>query len=207
MIRRNLAAPLAAAALTLALAACSSTQQPGAAALVSGQAISTNTVAAQADEINTFLGDGAVQSQAELNRQVVGAYVQEQVLNEAAQREGVTVTATQVDDLISQAAEQSGGQAEFEKGLAAQRGVAPSQVPNFMRAVLQYQGLVAKLGTGDQQAGALKVNELIAQVTADSGVSVNPRFGAWDVQQFVVIPAPDTLSKPAPALAGAAAVG
>jgi len=185
---------LAAVAAGLLLAACSSTQQPGAAVVIGGEAIPESTVATLADEVRAAAGREAVTG-ADLNRQVISTLVQQRVVGAAAQREGVTVTQTQVDQLIQQAAAES-GQEQLEASLAGQYGVAPSQIPAFARTNLEYQGLASKLGNGDPAAGGEAASALISATAAELGVTVNPRFGAWTTGQLTVAPPPDDLSEP-----------
>lgn len=180
----------------LALAACSSTAQPGAAAIVGGVGIADSTVADNAQEITALLGASSTADSAQLNRQIIAALVQEQVINTAATNAGVTVTQTQVDQLITQAAEQSGGREKLEQGLATQYGVAPSTINAFALANLQFQGLAAKLGQGDPQTGSTAASALIAQTSQQIGVEVSPRFGEWAPAQLAVLPPANDLSAP-----------
>lgn len=194
MKRRTLALP-AAVVLTLALGACSSTQQPGAAALIDGTAISDSTVAELVTEVGATTGEPS--QTAETNRKVISVLVQDDVINRVAVREGINVTETQVQDLINGAAKQAGGMQALQKNIAGQYGVAPSQLNSFARANLQFQELAAKLGGGDANAGSEKASLAVSAASEIFHVSINPRFGTWDPKALNVGPAANLLSKPA----------
>ena len=83
--------PLAAAAVVLTLGACSTssstgteTAKPGAAVTIAGTTISDDTIAKLATEVKTVAPLPTGVSDAALNRQVISALVQEQVIGEAA---------------------------------------------------------------------------------------------------------------------------
>ena len=196
----RLALPVVALLCAVALGACGSAQrQPATAALVAGTSISDDTVAALATEVMTVLGpDGAAPEAAELNRRVISALVQERVIDVASERAGITVTESQVAELIANAAKQSGSRVELEKGLATQYGIAPSQLNGFARANLEYQGISAKLGGGDQEAGSAAASRLIGELSTELGVTVSPRFGVWAPEKLTVLPPKDDLSAPLP---------
>lgn len=197
--RRTLTAPLAAAAVVLALAACSSTQRPGAAAMVGGAPITEETVATLAGEVRAVTGASLGDDDAaSVNRQVISGLIQSEIIDTAATREGVQVTAAQVDSLINSAAQQGGGLAELQKSLASQYGIAPSQIEDFARSNLQFQGLATKLGGGDAQAGSEKASAALGALSVELGTTVNPRFGRWEPLRLSVgLPADDLSTPPA----------
>ncbi len=201
---RLLALPAVAVAAVLTLGACSSTAQSGAAAIVGGEGISDSTVAMYADEVRVATGQAGTYDP-KVNRDVISLLVQGKVIDEAAAREGVTVTDSQINDLVTKAAEQ-GGLDALKSSLATQYGVAPSQIEAFARTNLLYQGLVQKLGKGDQNVGATAAGALLDTVSHEIGVSVSPRFGQWSGAQLNVVPAPNDISEPAAREAAAAAV-
>ena len=201
---RLLALPAVAVAAVLTLGACSSTAQSGAAAIVGGEGISDSTVATYAQEVRVATGQ-ADTNDPKVNRDVISLLIQGKVIDEAATREGVTVTDSQINDLVTKAAEQ-GGLDALKSSLATQYGVAPSQIEAFARTNLLYQGLVQKFGKGDQNVGATAAGALLDTVSHEIGVSVSPRFGQWSGAQLNVVPAPNDISEPAAREAAAAAV-
>ena len=196
--------PLAAAAVVLTLGACSTssstgteTSKPGAAVTIGGTTISDDTVATLATEVKTVAPLPTGVSDAALNRQVISALVQEQVIGEAATRNSVTVTDSQVSTLIDAAVKQAGSKAKLEQSLAGQYAVPPTQLQAFAKANLQYQGIAAKLGKGNAQAGSTAASAYISDLSTKMGVSVSPRFGVWDAKQLAVTPPANELSSPA----------
>jgi hypothetical protein len=170
--------------------------------VVNGEAISESTLADLVAEVRAVSGvpDGA--NGASLNRQVITGLVQTAVINEVAEQAGVTVTQSQIDDLVDSAAKSAGGLESLQKSLAEQYSVAPSQIDEFARTNLQYSALSEKLGNGDPNVGSEKASALIGAASVDLGVSVNPRFGEWAARQLTVEPPPDVLSAPAGAPQG-----
>lgn len=201
---RLIALPAVAVAAVLTLGACSSTAQSGAAAVVGGEGISDSTVATYAEEVRAAIGQAGT-NDPKVNRDVISLLIQGKVIDEAAAREGITVTDSQISELISKAAAQ-GGLDALESSLATQYGVAPSQVQSFARTNLLYQGLVQKFGKGDQTVGSTAAGALLDTVSHEMGVSVSPRFGQWSGAQLNVVPPPNDISEPAARAAAAAAV-
>ena len=160
---RLIALPAVAVAAVLTLGACSSTAQSGAAAVVGGEGISDSTVATYAEEVRAAIGQAGT-NDPKVNRDVISLLIQGKVIDEAAAREGITVTDSQISELISKAAAQ-GGLDALESSLATQYGVAPSQVQSFARTNLLYQGLVQKFGKGDQTVGSTAAGALLDTVT------------------------------------------
>jgi len=196
----RLALPVVALLCAVALGACGSAQrQPATAALVAGTSISDDTVAGLASEVLAALGpEGVAPEGAELNRRVISALVQERVIDAASERTGITVTQSQVDELIANASKQSGSRVDLEKSLASQYGIAPSQLEGFARANLEYQGISAKLGKGDPNAGSAAAGTFIGDLSTELGVTISPRFGVWAPEQLAVLPPKDDVSAPLP---------
>jgi foldase protein PrsA len=116
--------------------------RPGAAAIVGEQRITT-------DELQQVVDRGLSDPQAEeqlgqdlaaFQRQVLARLVNREVLEEAARREGVTVTEGEVDAQFQRFAEQAGSREALE-AQAAQSGIAPEDLPRFLRDVVLDQKL------------------------------------------------------------------
>ena len=90
-----------------------------------------------------------------------------------------------------------GSKAKLEQSLAGQYAVPPTQLQAFAKANLQYQGIAAKLGKGNAQAGSTAASAYISDLSTKMGVSVSPRFGVWDAKQLAVTPPANELSSPA----------
>ena len=66
-----------------------------------------------------------------------------------------------------------------------------------MRINLQAQAIAKKLapqGTAQEQSDAF--SKALVTTSLQLNVTVNPRFGAWDPAQAVIVPAPNDLTAP-----------
>lgn len=198
-LRRPAVALVAVAAF--ALTACS---QPsaGSAAAVGGTSISVAQLSANVEELKgqvTAL-EGANWDDAKATSRVLTDNVTYLLLDEAARREGITVTQGEVDTLINQAVESNAGgdREKFVENLAAS-GTPESQIPAAARAVLIRSALEKKLAPGETEA--LKVDQAVkdylAKVADDLGVEIAPRFGRWDTEIAGLADPPNDLSVPA----------
>ena len=144
----------------LLLAGCGEQDRAGAAAVVGEESIATDELQAIVDR---GLQDPAAQQQfgadrADYQRQVLNRLVRAQILEEAAQDNGVEVTPGEVDAQIAAFAEQAGGREELEQQAAA-GGIHPDDLPAFAREV----ALEIELGdalTEDLDAPAEQLEEL-----------------------------------------------
>ena len=127
----------------LLLSACGEGQlRPGAAAIVGEQRITSDSLQQVVDR---GLEDPQAQEQlgqdrAAFQRQTLARLINREVLEEAARREGVTVTDGDVDAQLQRFAEQAGGREALE-AQAAQSGIAPQDLPRFVRDVVLDQEL------------------------------------------------------------------
>ena len=134
---------LAAGLAVLLLSGCGEGElRPGAAAIVGEERIT-------ADDLQQVVERGLSDPQAEeqlgqdlpaFQRQTLSRLINRQVLAEAAQREGVTVTDGDVDAQLQRFAEQAGGREALE-AQAAQSGISPEDLPRFLRDVVLDQKL------------------------------------------------------------------
>jgi len=134
---------LAAGLAALLLSGCGEGQvRPGAAAIVGEQRITS-------DSLQQIVDRGLSDPQAEeqlgqdrqaFQRQALSRLINREVLEEAAQREGVTVTEGDVDAQLERFAEQAGGREALE-AQAAQSGISPQDLPRFLRDVVLDQAL------------------------------------------------------------------
>jgi hypothetical protein len=201
---RRAAVALLAAGAVLALAGCATTPKAGSAAVVGEARLTDAELATQAQDVLVAMGSKLPEgtTEADINRRVISAFVQGELIDVAAQREGVTITPAQVDDLKAQAVEQSKGQSALEKGLATSLGIPPSGVDGFVRTKLQVDGLVNKLGKGDTNAGSSAAAAYLGKLATELGTEVSPRYGTWSPQQLGVGLPPTDLSKPIDATLG-----
>lgn len=142
MIRtsRRLAAVLLSGLL---LTACGEGElRPGAAAIVGEDRITTADLQGVVDR---GLSDPAAEQQlgqdrAAFQRQALSRLINRIVLEEAAEREGVTVNQGDVDAQLERFVSQAGSREALEQQ-AAQSGIAPQDLPRFLRDVVLDQAL------------------------------------------------------------------
>jgi SurA N-terminal domain len=173
----------------LLLTGCSKDQPASAAATVGPDQVPLDEISDQLHDLNEVLGApvGAVDPQ--LTNAVVRNNVVYRLVDLASAEAGVTVTQTEIDQrLASQVA--FVGSRELLNRQAATSGVAPDLVETDIRTALQAQALQEKLTAGlglDDQA---QQQALVASIQAYSnqiGVTVNPRFGVWEVDTLSIV--------------------
>lgn len=170
-------APLAALALTVAVLAGCSGQAPGTAAVVDGQRISEDQLAAVVEQLNPYLQQPLTPAQA------LGLLIESGEIVEVAADSGLGVSEQQALTTLEGLNEQLGveGPDEF----------APS-------TILVARGLVAAQ-TLAQSPDAAAVQQQIADQVAAADVTVSPRYGSWDGAGAVVPSAYDWIVAPAAA--------
>ena len=138
---RRLAAAVGLA--VLALSACGDAAvRSASAAVVGSTSISTDTLTAL---VERGLADPQAAQQLGADRdtyqrQVLARLINSEVLDEAARRAGVEVTPGEVDTQIADFASQAGGREALEQQ-AAQSGISPTDLPDFVRDIVVEQEL------------------------------------------------------------------
>ena len=200
-LRRPVVALVAVGAF--ALTACSG-PSAGTAASVGATSISVSQLSANVQELKgqvTAL-QGASWDDAKATSRILTDNVTYLLLDEAARREGITVTQGDVDKLINQAVESNAGgdRKKFVENLAA-AGTPESQIPLAARAVLIRTELEKKLAPGETDSVKIDqaIKDYLQKVADDLGVDVAPRFGRWDTSIAGLADPPNDLSVPADA--------
>jgi foldase protein PrsA len=127
----------------LLLSGCGSgSVRPGAAALVGEERITVDTLQ---EVVERGLADPQAeqtlgQDRSAFQRQVLSRLVNREVLQAAAEREGVTVSDGDVDKQLQDFAAQAGGEEALE-AQAAQNGISPEDLQPFLRDVVLEQAL------------------------------------------------------------------
>jgi foldase protein PrsA len=127
----------------LLLSGCGSgSVRPGAAALVGDERIPVDTLQ---EVVERGLADPQAQQalgqdRSAFQRQVLSRLVNREVLQAAAEREGVTVSDGDVDKQLQDFAAQAGGEEALE-AQAAQNGISPEDLQPFLRDVVLEQAL------------------------------------------------------------------
>jgi SurA-like N-terminal domain len=201
---RRVASPLlavvAAGLLAGALAGCNPAEA-GAAAVVGDVRITETRVnegAAEAAEAAATLPDtpeNALDS-SQFMRENANRLISSVLLTQTAAEEGIVVTQAEVDELLDQA---SGGQPRpvLEATVAAQLAVPPSELNEFAYDFLTNRKLGQKLVPGtDVSAQNAAARARVIQTADEVGVTVSPRYGAWDPSEGAIIGSADDLSRP-----------
>lgn len=147
----RLAAGALLAVAALGVSSCQS--QPGAAAVVGGSSISTDSLVAMVDRA---LADPQAKAQfgsdrAAFTRQELTRLISAKVVDAAAKKYHVTASSAEVDAQIQQYAQQAGGEQALDQQAAA-NGIPAKDLPSFVRTIVLEQ----KIG-----------DALVADVTAD----------------------------------------
>lgn len=152
----------------LALTGCGdATLRAGSAAVVGGEAIDTDALRGLVER-GLFDPQAAQQFGVDRDayqRQVLARLINSEVLEEAARRTGVVVTQGEVDAQLARFAEQAGGREALE-AQAAQSGISPTDLPDFVRDIVLEQKLGDKL-TQDVTVPTAELQELYDQNLAE----------------------------------------
>ena len=202
---------LAAAVLIggMAVAACG-TVQMGAAAIVGSQRVSSGNLSDEVANLNAGYQKYHHQVQlqfpaSQMPQQVLGWIVRFQVRNRLAQREGITVTPTDVQQALAAitASIRQGGQTASLPEVAVANGLPPDMITGLG----QYQAIETKLlnrldggklpsATAAQQTLENQFNQKQCLAAKSLNILINPQFGTLNYSDFSVVLAPTTLSKP-----------
>jgi hypothetical protein len=220
VLRTPIILTAAALAAALALSACGSVKL-GAAAVTSDQRIASATVAAEVSNLNqAYLADKAkIQLQfaaSQMPQEVLSWLLRFKVREQMAERYGITVTQTQVQDALSSISAQAKQSGVTATALAVANGVPPNQLTELGRYVAIQNAVLNRLDGGKLPTATPALQTLSNQfdtsqcVAAKSlGIQVNPQYGALDYRGISVVPAADKLSalpgKPSPSPTGTAA--
>ena len=185
----------------LLLAACGGAVAAGSAAVLGDERIPTSEVSAQLTELNTARGLPADAANAEATTSIIQRLVVTNLVDQAADRLGVTVSDGAVDAELLALEANAGGREALDDALL-QSNIPPSQAVAQIRLSL----LVREMGlvldpAGDAQTQNTAVFNYVVALSDELEVTISPRFGTWDSSQLSLGPVPDDLSTPA-ALAG-----
>jgi hypothetical protein len=201
------AAGLAAA---MALTACGSVRM-GAAAVLSNKQISTSTLTAEVNNLNTAYtaAKGKIQLQfvkSEMPQEVLSWLLRFRVQEQLAAREGITVTSAESQQALAAATAQARQSGSSLADLAVANGLPPDQLAELGRYEAIENALVKRLNGGKlptastsstvlQTLGA-QYDKAQCQAAKSLNIKVNPQFGRLDYSQISVVAAADTLSAP-----------
>ena len=220
MLRTSITLTAAALAGVLMLSACGSIKL-GAAAVSDNQRISSATVTAEVNNLNqAYQADKAkIQLQfakSQMPQEVLSWLLRFQVREQMANRYGITVTQTQVQDALASISAQAKQSGVTTRDLAVANGVPPDQLNELGRYVAIQDAVLNRLDGGKLPTANAALTTLsnkfdTSQCVAAKSLSiqVNPQYGALDYRSIGVVPAPNKLSappgKPSPSPTGTAA--
>jgi hypothetical protein len=192
----------------VAVAACG-TVKMGAAAIVGNQRVSSSNLSAEVSNLNAGYQKYRHQVQlqfpaSQMPQQVLAWIVRFQVRNRLAQREGITVNPTDVQQALSAitaSIRQSG-----ESATLPEVAVANGLPPDMINELGQYQAIQTKLldrldggklpsATSAQQALEDKFNKSQCLAAKSLNIQINPQFGELNYSDFSVVLAPSGLSQ------------
>jgi hypothetical protein len=189
------------AALALAVAACSP-QHPGAAATVGNTRVSVtalNTaVAVAVTTPDATTGQVPDRSTAVLSS--LTQIIRDDLIADAAKTKGVTVTEAEIQSLLAQERQTNGSDA----ATAQANGIPLDGLHTAVYQALLLNKLITALAPGetDQTAQSAALTTYLGKIAKQEGVSVNPRYGAWEPAAFDVV-ASDAFASPLAAPAAA----
>jgi len=200
MARRRALIPAAVLALGLVISGCSSNQSNGADAAVVGDTRITNE---QLDaEVNAVLSAEAKPAgtvDAELVTNTLNFLILNDLLQQVAQDNDVSVTQGEIDRTRQSAVQSAGSEAKLEAALLQQQRLAPSQIDSYIRFQLVQPKIAAAVAPGaDQQTAGTALRTTVEAKSNALDPEVNPRYGTWDSSQLQVISGTGSISTPLP---------
>lgn len=189
------------------LAACS-TAQIGAAAIVGNQRITVSSLDTQVSNLTTAATPYKRSMQltsANYPSAVLSWLIRFDVMDQVASANGISVTDAQSAaglSALSATAQQNGFSSTSQ--LLIENGVPPQLFPQVGRWSAQQTAYALKANGGKEPTSTAEQNAFNASLTKSQctaaktlDIKVSPQFGRLDYTQLSVVPAADTLSKPA----------
>jgi hypothetical protein len=189
------------------LAACS-TAQIGAAAIVGNQRITVSSLDTQVSNLTTAAKPYTSTMQltsANYSSAVLSWLIRFDVMDQVASANGISVTDAQSAaglSALSSTAQQNGFSSTSQ--LLIENGVPPQLFPQVGRWDAQQNAYALKTNGGKVPSSTAEQNAFSASLTKSQctaaktlDIKVSPQFGRLDYTQLSVVPAADTLSKPA----------
>lgn len=175
----------------LGLSSCAQLENAGAAAVVEDKQISVETVGKQFNEIisdlNGSLKPGTDKS---IHRALVSAFIVDELVTMAATELGVAATEAQIQSTKRNYMSMFGGKKAFIQ-TAAENAIPRSAILQNIRTSANFEAIGIALdpeGNEDSQSNAAITFLLEYGKRVD--ISVNPRFGKFDLDQFTLVNAP-----------------
>lgn len=190
-MNRRFATALAAATVLAAavplMTACDA-PHAGAAAVVDGDQISVSAVQHSVSGVRAALGDAATSlSGVNLAQYTVRRMVVDAVVANALADADLTVTPAEVRAVHGQYVQLYGSEQALRQNMLQQYGVAPQDIDSVYRSGVGQQKLARRAGIDlNSPNGPDQVTALVSRAARKQGVSVNPRYGSWDVDTLTL---------------------
>ena len=207
MLRTPITLTAAGLAAVMALSACGPVQM-GSAAILDNNQISTATLTAEVNNLNTAYtaAKGKIQlqfAQSQMPQEVLSWLLRFRVQDQLAAREGITVTEAETQQAIASVNAQAKQSGATLANLAVANGLPPDQISELGRYQAIETQLVKRLNGGTLPTSSTTLQTLSAEyskaqcLAAKSlTIKVNPQFGALNYNQISVVPETNTLSAP-----------
>ena len=169
---------------------------PGAAAIVGDERISERELTEQVQSVLRAQGRPVDSSAPSVVGVTLSQMVTGTLVEQYAEREGITVTQGEIDAAVANLAAAAGGSEALVQSLL-QQDLAPDQLESLLRVNLLVQKIGQALdpaGTPETQSTA--VFAAVVEFSSEVGTRVNPRYGTWDATSLLIGPASDDLSIP-----------
>jgi hypothetical protein len=193
------------------LAACSPAKI-GSAAVVGNQRITLSSLDTQVSDLQTAAAPYGSQVQlpsAQMPAAVLSWLIRFAIEDQVTASAGISVTQAQVQQGVQSINQQAASAAEQNGFSSAQAvllsaGVSPQMLPAVGRYQAQEIAFAEKANGGTLPTTTAQNNTVTAALTKAQctaakslNIQVSPQFGRLDYSQYAVVPAPDTLSRPA----------
>jgi hypothetical protein len=157
----------------------------GAAATVGSTRISVaalNAAAAKSSATTT----GAAADRTATVQSSLTALIQGDLIADGAKAKGVTVSEADIQSFLATQRQTNGS----DEATAQANGIAFADLHQAVYEALLLNRLIAIVSAGqtDQTAQQKALTDYLGKVASSEGISVNPRYGAWNPAQFDVVP-------------------
>lgn len=175
---------VAAMALGVLVVAGCSPQEPltssGLAADSDAFTVTQSLVAEEVAKVQESLGKPAAQPESGLALATVQRLVQDRLIGEEADRLGVTVTQTEVEQGVAELAAARGGTEALNQA-ALEAGVPVDAIETVVRTSLLATAIGQHLApTAEQNVQVQAAHDALRSLSESTRLAVAPRYGAWD---------------------------
>jgi SurA-like protein len=182
---------LASLVALLLLSGCGTTFQ-SAAAVVNGTRISEATLRLRLTALlanpqvsQQLAGPTAVEQRKSFARRLLAFLIREQLVHDFAARRSLTVSRSEIDILLKQVIQQSGGQTGFDRELTRRHLTVADVRTNIQQSLLEGKVrdtvALSRFGsTATDQQKTQAFNQWLTAQFRSADIEVNPRFGRFD---------------------------